>query len=391
LRRAFLALALALPVPAASGAQSSLFDFYYQNVPLWSDASALSPGGFGDFNRLRVESRPSFGAVSFDVAYEQIFSLRESPTSGLVVGGVPGGGEWLDLQWDIAESEHVVWRHRFDRLQVGWKPTGALAIDVGRQAVSWATTLFLTPADPFSPFDPADPFREFRAGVDAARVRFYPGPLSEFDVVVRPTKTVLGDESTALGRGLTTWRGWELSGWAGILYGDVAAAGGASGALGGFALRGEGVFRERDDEVVFRGSIGIDRRFGVRGRDLVLVVEYQRDGLGSARAEDYAALLASESFLRGELQVLGRDEAALQASYRLHPLLSVSGLLLWNAGDGSALLAPSFAFSASDEATVTGGLFLGLGSSDSGNGALLASEYGFAPTTAYFSVSIFFW
>ena len=125
------------------------------------------------------------------------------------------------------------------------------------------TTLFLTPSDPFSPFDPTDPFREFRGGVDALRQRVYPGPLSEVDVVVRPTSTVAGDELTALGRGLATIRG-ELSGWAGVLYDEAAGAFGASGSLGSWALRGEGTLRDGAGDLVFRGSVGIDRRFSPR-------------------------------------------------------------------------------------------------------------------------------
>jgi hypothetical protein len=364
---------------------------YYQNVPLWSDANELTAGGFSDFNRLRIAATPAFGDFSVEVAYEHVLTARENDATGIFVGSVPGGGEWFDLQWTVSENEHLVWQHRFDRLKLGWAPTSSLQLDVGRQAVSWATTLFLTPADPFSPFDPADPFREFRAGVDAARVRVYPGPLSELDLVVRPTKTAVGEEMTALGRGLSTWKGWELSGWAGILYDDVAGAAGASGSLGGWAVRGEAVVRQNGDgDVVFRGSVGIDRLFSVAGRDLLTVVEYQRDGLGAAEAGDYSRVLESDPFRRGELQVLGRDEIAVQGSYRVHPLWSLAGLALWNVGDASALVSPSFSYSASDEATVTGGLFFGFGKEAPFGGGALPSEYGLVPLTAYLSASLFF-
>jgi hypothetical protein len=385
---------LALTAGASAAAQSRLVTGYYQNVPLWSDSSALTSGGLSDFNRFRLSTEPSFGRWSFELAYEQVLTLRQNDTaSGIFVGAVPGGGEWLDLQWTIDESEHVRWQHRFDRMRIGFKPTEALQIDVGRQAISWATTLFLTPADPFSPFNPADPFREFRAGVDAARVRVYPGPLSEIDVVVRPTKTEVGEELTALARGLATWKGWELSGWAGSLYGDVTAAGGVSGSVRGWALRGEAVVRQVEGSgAVVRTSIGVDRLVSVAGKDLLVVAEYQRDGFGAADSGEYSQVLESAPFRRGELQVLGRNEVALQSSYQVHPLGSLAGLLLWNLSDGSALLSPSFSYSASDDATVTGGLFVGFGeSATSGSGsATIPSEYGLVPVTAYLSVSIFF-
>ena len=151
----WLAPALVLAAPGLTAAQGRLVTAYYQNVPLWSAESTLAPGGFGDFNRFRIMSSPVFGAFSFEIAYEQLLTLRENEApAGIFIGSVPGGGEWLPLQWTLEESEHVLWRHRFDRLKFGFSPNESFEIDAGRQAVSWATTLFLTPADPFAPFDP---------------------------------------------------------------------------------------------------------------------------------------------------------------------------------------------------------------------------------------------
>jgi len=395
----FTATALALFFHAVTAlAQSRPLAGYYQNVPLWSRETFLSPGGLSDFNRFRIMSDTVLGDFSFHVAYEQVATFRENETEGIFVGAVPSGGEWLDLQWTIADEEQVLWRHRFDRLQIGWSPVSALEVNVGRQVVSWATTLFLTPADPFSPFSPADPFRVFRAGVDAVRVRVYPGALSEIDVVVRPTDNPadnpelpeVGEELTVLGRGLTTWKGWELSGWGGSLYGDVAGAFGATGSMGGSAIRGEGVVRELEDDVVFRGTVGFDHLFSISKRDLFVVLEYQRDELGAASSEEYLAVLESKPFLLGEMQVLGRDEAVLQWAYQIHPLLSLAALVLSNLDDGSTLLSPSFSYSASDEATLTGGLFFGFGDDEATAGRPLPSEYGAVGTTVYFSVDLFF-
>ena len=389
--RLFLA---ALALVASSGnapAQTRPVTLYYQNVPIWSGNTPLIDGGLSDFNRLRVMSDPSFGDFSFRVAYEQVATFRESDSRGLFLGGVPTGGEWLELQWTLVDEEHVLWQHRLDRLEVSWSPTNVFELTAGRQVVSWATTLFLTPTDPFSPFSPADPFRVFRAGVDAVRARVYPGPLSELDVVLRPTKNEgVGEELTVLGRGLTTWNNWEISGWGGSLYGDVAGALGASGSVGSSALRGEGVVREVDGEVVFRGTIGFDRQFTVSKRDLFVVLEYQRDGLAASSASEYAELLQSDPFLRGELQVLGRNEAVAQASFQIHPLWSLAALGLWNLNDGSFLVSPSFSRSLSNEASVTGGVFFGFGDDMATTLEPLPSEYGTFGTTVYLSFSLFF-
>jgi hypothetical protein len=61
-----------------------------------------------------------------------------------------------------------------------------------------------------------------------------------------------------------------------------------------------------------------------------------------------------------------------------------------NLNDPSSLLSPSVAYSASDEATVMGGVFVGVGDDELTPGGGLPSEYGLAAATAYFSVSVFF-
>jgi hypothetical protein len=391
LRLAAAAALLVLACSPSARAQSRWLAGYLQTVPLWTGTTALAEGHLSDFNRFRLTIEPVFGRVAGEVVYEQATTFRtQGAMAGFGLGSVQGGGEYLDLQWTLSEREHVLWRHRFDRLKVGWRPTDAVELSLGRQAVSWGTTLFLTPADPFIPFNPADPFREFRAGVDAARVRMSPSPLSEIDVVVRPTRTAAGEEMTALARGLVTWRNWELSGWGGSLYGDAAGAFGASGAIGAWAVRGEAVVREVRDQVIVRGTVGVDHLQQVLGRDLSFLFEYQHDGLGASSPDDYLIVSLSDPSRRGELQVLGRDEAVIQAAYKLHPLWSLSGLWLWNLNDRSALLAPSVGYSASDEISIAGGVYFGIGDAESTLARPLPSEHGLLSTTAYVSISWYF-
>ena len=360
---------------------------YVQAIPL----VGTREGQLGEFNRVRLFGEWGAGAFGFGAAYEHLLtfrSLAQAPEFHL--GAVPGGGEWLRLQWTAAERDHVVWRHRFDRLYVEWG-SERFEITVGRQAVSWGTALFLTPSDPYTPFNPVDPFREFRAGVDAARLRFFPSALSEIDLVVRPTRSLVGEEEvTALIRGLTTVRNWEVSAWGGIVYGDPAGALGAAGSLGGWAVRGEAVLRKLPDRVVLRGTLGLDRQLQVGGRDLTLAAEYQRDGLGADGPDAYLATLGSATFLRGEHQVLGRDEAVVRASYQVHPLWSLSSLVLWNLNDLSATMGPSVAYSAGNDVAVITGAFLGLGDDHATAARPLPSEYGLAGLFVYLSLSWYF-
>ena len=393
--------ALAVGAPPAV-AQSSWLTGYVLTNTLFSGATSLTEGNASNVNRIRLSTDPVLGPFAFEVAYEHAATFQKNPIPlGLGLAGleaIQSGGEWLGLQGTITrhDQQHVLWRHRFDRLNVAWSPSEAVELSVGRQAISWGTTQIFSPADPFPAFSPTDPFQVFRTGVDAARLRIYPSALSEIDVVFRPSRTDVGEEVTALARGLTTWMNWGLSAWGGTLYGDPTGAVGASGGIGPWALYFEAAVRDYHGTVVGRGSIGTFRQFQVAGRDLVVTVDYQRDGRGASASEELLTVLRSREFRRNEYQVIGRDEAAVSASYQVHPLWTVSGLALWNLNDGSAIVLPSFSYSMSDEAALVGGMFVGIGDStlvpvrNMPGQIVPSSVYGLVGTVGYLSLTWYF-
>jgi hypothetical protein len=260
---------------------------------------------------------------------------------------------------------------------------------VGRQTASWATTLFLTPADPFLPFDPSDPFREYRAGVDALRFQYFPGPFSDVDVIVRPADFTTGQTWSALARGRTVWHSWEVSGWLGMLYDEPAAAVGAAGSIGSVAVRGELTLQDGDEGMALRGTVGIDGRFSVWDRDLFYVVEYQRDGFGAGNSSALVRVVQSGPYARGQLQVLGRDELVAQGSFQVHPLWNLQFLVLANLDDPSALFSPAVSRSLSNEVTANGGVFIGFGDDAATLASPLPSEYGLVPSFVYLSLTVF--
>lgn len=355
-----------------------------------SEAGPLRDADAGLFQRLRLMSRPRVGPVDFEVAYEHALQLRR--TAGGVTSplGTAATVTWLDLRWTLVDEEHLIWSHRLDRLWASFSGD-AWEATVGRQAISWATTLFLTPADPFAPFDPSDPFREYRAGLDAARVQIYPGPLSELDLVVRPADTGDGTAVTALVRGRTALGVSDLSAWAGVLHDRAAGAIAGSRSVGAFEIRGEASLRDDPDRgAVVRAAVGADRRFTVLERDLYVVMEYQHDGLGAADPDALVDVAASEPVGRGELQVLGRNEGAMSAAFQVHPLWSLELLGLLNLDDGSGLLVPAAAYAAGPDVTLRGGAFLSFGAARASLDEGLSSEYGAVPASAYASLTWFF-
>ena len=297
------------------------------------------------------------------------------------------GTDFLPLQGTIAEGDHVRWSNRIDRLAVSWE-ADRFDVTVGRQTVSYATTLFLTPTDPFIPFDPADPFRAYRAGVDAIRVRWFPGTFSTVEGVVRPAISNGDTTVTALARAQFEISGVEISSYAGTVFDDPAAAGGVTFTEAGAAFRGEVQVRRSDGNTVVRLSVGADRSWNVAGRTLYVLFEYQRDGFGAASADDLVSVITSPYAQRGELQVFGRNEAVLSAQYQVHPLWSLDVLTITNFNDPSILFAPAASYSVSGSVNLRGGLFVGAGS-EAANMSL-GSEYGNTPFTAYVSLEAFF-
>jgi hypothetical protein len=396
-------LGLAAGSLAPSGpiaAQEAPTSWYALNVPSWSGSNLLIPGGWADNQRVRLMVDPRWGAVSGSVAYEHLLQLWENrPALGLgtIPGTIPQGSTgWLDLSGTIASEDHLEWVHRLDRLWIASDLGSEVTVTVGRQTISWASTLFLTPADPFAPFDPADPFREYRAGVDALRVQWFPGAFSEVDGVLRAQDTGEKTTLTALVRGRRSVGGWDLSGWGGMIHDEFGAAVAAVGAIRSVALRTEVSLRQdsRDESTTLRGSVGLDHFRLWRGKDLYLLAEYQRDGFGASDPSDYLEVATSEPFTRGELQTVGRDTGLLQGSYQVHPLVSVDALFLVNLNDGSGQFGPGASWSVAREGSLRGGVYIPWGDEPNAETVnpeeVLQSEYGSGTPSVYLSLS-WFW
>ncbi len=382
---------MGLPTFANSQTETSLSG-YLLNVGVANNDGPFNRGSVSDLQRIRLMGELATEDIRFDVAYEHLFSYFNRPEANTGLGGTNRGGTglWLGLQGRVTSGDHFSWTHKIDRLSATFLGSRSFEISVGRQSISWATTLIFTPADPFVPFDPQDPFREFRAGVDAIRLKVFPGSLSELDIVLRLTDDLFsGTSTTALGRFKSVVGGWEVGGWAGILFDDAVAALSLTGDFVGTSLRSEFQVRDIAGQTFGRWSIGFDRNFLIGDNDLFAILEYQYDGFGASGSDQFVPTIATPMFRRGELQVLAEHAGALQVSYQPHPLLSLGMLTMASLSDGSVLFVPSIGYSAGSELSLSAGAFMGVGSETTPLG-LPDSEFGAAPTTLYVSASTFF-
>lgn len=393
MRRALGCLAFLLGVVPQTNLSAQVdLGAYALAVGTYAAESDLTPAGSTFLGRARMMASGALARLEVEAAYEHV--LTRTPRGGGFAITAPAGAasrsDWLGTDWELHHTPTTEWRHRFDRLNVGYAGE-RLEVVVGRQAISWATTLLLTPADPFAPFDPADPFREYRGGVDALRVRVFTGPFTELEAVLRPTETAFGTTVTALGRAQTSVAGWALGGWAGLLHDEAAGALFATGALGATAIRTELALRDAPggDGATARMALGADRFFTPGGKNLALMAELQYDGFGAPNSSKLLDIYGSKPFLRGEMQTLGRWSMASQVSYQLHPLVSLDLTALLNPRDGSGLLAPGLTWSASTYASLRFGFFAGLGDGLDSGGSL-GSEYGSVPNVGYASLSWYF-
>jgi len=100
--------------------------------------------------------------------------------------------------------------------------------------------------------------------------------------------------------------------------------------------------------------------------------------------------VTSDPFQRGELQVLGRDALAVQASYQIHPLWGVDLLTITSLADGSGLVSGGGSWSVGANSSLRGGLFLGFGDDTLDPSTGIGSEFGARPPVGYVSLSYFF-
>lgn len=326
------------------------------------------------------------------------------------------------LRWRQAEGEHATAALEVDRLNVRLSLPG-VDLTVGRQAINFSKTLFWNPLDAFLPFDPRAFDRDYKPGVDAARVQVSLGQTTGFEVVGALGPTLALDrtvgavstqdrflDSTAtgaalLGRVFTTLGHVDLSLQGGKVYGGLMLGAGGSGELLGLGFRTEVTLFRADPSLPLdwlpdgRGSLhqvrvldsglsivaGLERRFD---SELLLALEVFHNGL--AARDDL--ILSGARLALGQGQSLSRDLGALTASYPLTPIWTASCALLWSLSDGSALVTPGLKWAAADEVELLAGGLVGIGPRPRPDPVLPLpqSEFGTYPNLFWLEAKVYF-
>ncbi len=354
--------------------------------------------------RAGVDARPT-PWLAAQVAYEQ--RARTVSEGAGAAGGVGLLPKELPAPYRVRQVDDPLvevgstfsYRHELDRAVVSLSLSRA-EVTVGRQGVGWGRGLVFGAVDIFAPFSPLESDREWRRGIDAARVRVPVTDLISVDAVAAFGESM--EESAFVGR---------VHGYVGDVDGELFAGtrceDGFYGASVSFPLfdaelHGEAaVFVSPEplpaggsfgsDDVAVKTVVGGSRTFDLAG-GLMLVAEYHYSGFGFPDIEDAADYFEDPAFLerymRGDSQVLGRHACAVQLSYGFAGVTPLSVTWLTSPVDGSGVIFPAVVWVFSDSVTLTASAYVSHGAPPEGR--KIRSEYGGTPTSGLVQISFYY-
>ncbi len=250
---------------------------------------------------------------------------------------------------------------------------------IGRQAITFGRSFFWNPTDWLASFTPTEIDREYKAGVDAARLSLALGRTGGAELLYAYGDGGERDESALVARAFTNLAGWDLEVLGGSVWIDDRLGFAFSGDLAGAGLRGELSRHEPRNEAsvddgekdFLRATLEADYRWP---SSLFLIMELHYNGWGSRDVEDYAGLFSSPRLLTGQVTNVGRRYLGTRLSYEITPIAVISLAVLVNLDDGSGLVYPTFTRTLSDESRLALGANLPWGPAPGADG--LRSEYG---------------
>ena len=363
------------------------------------DAGGVELGIF----RLKLDSRWQTGSRDrLRLEMHAVAQAVSPPGSGSLTSVATGAApRFFDLESDSFGGGDVAGVTEIDRLNLRWDRPG-FQIVAGRQAVTWGVNHFWPVLDLLAPFAPQRIDRAYKPGVDALRLTIPAGDFSQIEVIAASQGARTPDDLSfaSLGRFHSELGEGDSNVDFGYMVGgfrrDFVVGGFFSADICGTGLRGEISWTgpgcgPRSGRAAFgcsgfwRSTVGVDRLLTPR---LTLIAEASWNGIGAGGSENPARLVHADRVGRGEAASPGKRHAALSLAWQVHPLLTMSGAVLFDREDSSALFQPGVAWSVSNNVAVGAGLIAstGRGLSDGVRG----SEYGAVPVVAWTSLTAHF-
>ncbi len=274
--------------------------------------------------------------------------------------GGEGKAQVVDMSWQPVDAPNYVVEGRVDRL-VAKVSVPHLDLSVGRQPVSFGSSMVFTPMDLVAPFSPTDIDTEYKPGVDAVRVDGYFGMGGQVSAVVAYAGGWTWDRSIVALHGQYTLGITDIGLLAAYNHAEPVFGINAAGSIGAVGWQGEGTLTlpaDDDEDPFVRASLGAFYSF-YEGPSITAELYYQ--SFGGADATEYLTVYDSARFARGEVWAAGRYYGALSVSYELTPLVNIATFGVVNLADPSAMIGPSVVWSAAQNCDLVAGAFFGAG------------------------------
>ncbi len=359
---------------------------------------------------LRISASP-FEWLAVHAAYQLVPTIQDPALFGEdVFFSTASTAEYRAVDFDSrlypAPGEGVqsfAFFHNLDRFYVTVSLPFA-DIFIGRQAIAWGSAHVFNPTDFLAPYAFTELDTEERRGVDAVRLRIPLGPLDELDLGYVAGGEFSWNKSAAYVRARINICNTDLAMLAAGFRRNLMLGIDITRSLGGAGvwLESAYVFPRLLDTESGGGrhngylglAVGLDYNFDF---GLYAFVEYYFNSTGGLDPDDYPDISTGDAYRDGAVYLLGKHYVNLGFTYRLHPLVPVSALVMWNVADFSFMLNLSAEYNLAENVYLTAGIFLGLGTVPEkimlGPGVYEvkpASEFGTYPDIFYTSVRFYF-
>jgi hypothetical protein len=285
------------------------------------------------------------------------------------------------------EVDRAVYRRRYDNV----------TFTIGRQPIDWGSGRFWQPLNIFGAFAPTDLDTDFKPGIDAALLDWYPSAFSSLTgaYVAKPKENSAVQNSGALYYRRQVGDISELSILGGSVLGNTVVGGSFESAWNGMGWRVEGAHYTLDttNESFLFWIAGIDYQFS---DGTLIAAEWYDNGHGATSQAEISTMLSDPLVGYGLQQQLGRQVLGLMVDRDLTPLLHGSYTVLAAAvNDDNNKLATSLlhqftlSYSVSNESDLLFSLLFADGRGVNGSG-LPQSEFGYIPATMTLRLRFYF-
>jgi len=220
------------------------------------------------------------------------------------------------------EVDRISYQQRFDKLTLG----------IGRQPIDWGSGRFWQPLNVFGTFAPTDLDTDFKAGIDAAVIDWYPSDFSSLTAVYAfaPNNNDEIENSAAVYYRRQMSDQLEMALLAGQVIGNAVIGGSLEGEWKGMGWRIEGVHNDLDqiNENTLFWIAGFDYQFE---NGTLLAAEWYNHNVGVNTESTLTNLIVNQQLEYGLQQYMGRRVLGVIASKEITPLLQGSYTMLISA------------------------------------------------------------